>query len=48
MTKYKIIDSELHGQMLSKIGEDGVEWFIPLDERNSDYQAYLEHEASIK
>jgi hypothetical protein len=48
MITYKIIDSELHGQMLSKIDEDGVEWFIPIDPANSDYQAYLEHEATAK
>jgi hypothetical protein len=28
--------------------EDGSIIFIPLDEANSDYQAYLEHEATAK
>jgi hypothetical protein len=28
--------------------EDGSIIFIPLDEANSDYQAYLEHEAAAE
>lgn len=28
--------------------EDGNIIFIPIDEANSDYQAYLEHEAEAK
>lgn len=38
---YKIFRHSAYGDFLIKIGEDNKEWFIPTDEANSDYQAYL-------
>jgi hypothetical protein len=31
-----------------RTNEDGSESWIPTDKANSDYQAYLEHEAATK
>jgi hypothetical protein len=39
---YEILDIPNGGQVLKKTEDNGQEWFIPLDEGNSDYQAYLE------
>jgi hypothetical protein len=42
MPKYEIVISELSGsQIIKRINEDGSESWIPQDEGNSDYQAYL-------
>jgi hypothetical protein len=42
MQKYEIVTSELSGsQIIKRINEDGSESWIPQDEGNSDYQAYL-------
>lgn len=31
-----------HGRLvITMTGEDGTVWFIPEDEQNADYQAYL-------
>jgi predicted O-methyltransferase YrrM len=49
MMKYEIYQSPLDGgQTLKRENEDGSISFIPMDEANSDYQAYLEHEATSK
>jgi hypothetical protein len=45
--KYTIIENDL-GSLIKRENEDGTECFIPIDPANSDYQAYLEHEASAK
>ena len=37
---YEIIENEL-GAILKRKNDDGTESFIPMDESNSDYQAYL-------
>lgn len=29
------------GSILKRTDTDGKEWFIPMDETNADYQAYL-------
>jgi hypothetical protein len=34
------------GKLIAVNRSDG--WWIPADETNSDYQAYLEHEAQTK
>ena len=31
----------LENGVIKRISEDGKEWFIPKDEGNADYQAYL-------
>jgi hypothetical protein len=38
---YEIIDLEQFGKVLKRTDENGQEWFIPMDEANSDYQRYL-------
>jgi hypothetical protein len=45
---YEIIEIENSGSVLKKTDSSGQEWFIPMDPANSDYQAYLEHEAAAK
>lgn len=42
MQKYKEYIDELGNEILSKINDDGSISYIPKDEANSDYQAYLE------
>lgn len=41
MTEYKTITSEFGSEVLVKTDKDGKVWFIPMDEANADYQAYL-------
>jgi hypothetical protein len=36
-----IIDKETNRTTIKRTDLDGKEWFIPTDESNSDYQAYL-------
>jgi len=50
MTKpvYEVIDNANGTQSIQRTDPDGKVWSIPFDEANSDYQAYLEHEASSK
>ena len=44
---YKVI--EANGvTYIERTDEDGKVWSIPMDESNSDYQAYLKHEAETK
>lgn len=38
---YEVIEHELFGKSLRKINADGSVSSIPMDEANSDYQAYL-------
>ena len=45
---YEVIEIENSGSVLKKTDLSGQEWFIPIDTSNSDYQAYLEHEAKTK
>ena len=47
---YEVIEHELFGKSLRKINADGSVSSIPMDEANSDYQAYLnpvEHSTEI-
>lgn len=41
--EYKIIEADIAStsECIVRIDDDGSEWFIPADESNSDYQAYL-------
>jgi hypothetical protein len=39
---------ELDGSTIERTNEDGSISWIPKDLANSDYQAYLEHEAPAK
>ena len=41
--EYKIIGADIAStsERIVRIDDDGSEWFIPADESNSDYQAYL-------
>jgi hypothetical protein len=41
MIKYQIIENNIIGKILQRENEDGSISYIPLDESNSDYQAYL-------
>ena len=40
-TTYKLIQNEIGSAYLERTDEAGVISFIPIDEANSDYQAYL-------
>ena len=41
MPTYKVIDLTDYSY-IERTDEDGKVWSIPIDESNSDYQAYLE------
>jgi hypothetical protein len=41
--KYKKITDDANFSYIEKTDEDGKVWSIPMDESNSDYQAYLAH-----
>ena len=41
MTKYEIVTAEDGVKSLKKTTEDGTVWWLPFDEANTDYQAYL-------
>jgi hypothetical protein len=45
MTKpiYEVIENET----IKRIDADGKEWFIPMNEENSDYQAYLNKDKEV-
>jgi hypothetical protein len=47
-SEYKEITTFLGSTIIERTDEDGKVWLIPIDPANSDYQAYLEHEASTK
>jgi hypothetical protein len=44
---YKVIEANGFSY-IEKTDEDGKVWSIPMVEGNSDYEAYLEHEATAK
>jgi hypothetical protein len=44
---YEKVTSETGHQFIKRTDENGEAW-IPADPANSDYQAYLEYEASSK
>ena len=44
MVNYEIIASPSNGEILKRTDEDGTIWFIPMDETNSDYRAYLDRD----
>jgi hypothetical protein len=48
MTKYIKKTTNLNFEFIERINDDNSVSFIPLDPANSDYQAYLEHEAAAK
>ena len=43
MMQYEVIETQGFAAMLKQTDKDGKVWWIPMDESNSDYQAYLEH-----
>jgi hypothetical protein len=45
--KYEVITSEL-GEKYIRWDDEGTIRFIPMDESNADYQAYLADEATAK
>ena len=45
---YEVIESFDGIKTIQRTNADGSLTFIPINEANSDYQAYLEHEASSK
>ena len=38
---YELIQTQVDGEVIKRIDADGNEAWIPTDEGNSDYQAYL-------
>jgi hypothetical protein len=38
---YELITDELGQEVIKRTDADGKIWWIPMDEANSDYQAYL-------
>ena len=38
---YEEVTTDLGDTILKRTDEDGKVWWIPMDETNSDYQAYL-------
>ena len=48
MTNYEEFISEVSGnKLIKRVNEDGSISFIPMDEANSDYQAYLNPQAAL-
>ena len=45
---YELIEAEEGISTIKRTDENGLIAWIPLDPANSDYQAYLEHEAETK
>jgi hypothetical protein len=45
--EYTLIETDF-STYVERINDDGTSTAIPLDPANSDYQAYLEHEAAAK
>ena len=45
--EYKLIETDL-SSYIERTNDDGTYTAIPLNPANSDYQAYLEHEAKTK
>jgi len=43
MVKYELIKGEL-SDVIKRTDEDGKEWWIPINEANADYQAYLDRD----
>jgi hypothetical protein len=41
MTTYKEVTNEMGLTYIEKTEDDGKIWVVPIDESNSDYQAYL-------
>ena len=41
MIKYEVIKNPLGDETIKRTNEDGSISWIPMDEANSDYQAYL-------
>jgi hypothetical protein len=47
-SEYKEITTLLGATIIERTDQDGKVWLIPIDPANSDYQAYLEHEAAAE
>ena len=41
MTTYREVTNEMGLTYIEKTEDDGKIWMVPIDEANSDYQAYL-------
>ncbi len=48
MPTYEPFTTESGNEFIKRTNEDGTVSFIPIDPSNSDYQAYLKHEAEAK
>jgi hypothetical protein len=46
MIIYEIVENSLGGTNIKATLEDGTELWIPMDEGNSDYQAYLAEQST--
>jgi len=46
--RYEEIESRNGTTLLQRTDEDGTIWFIPMDETNSDYQAYLNKDKPVE
>jgi hypothetical protein len=47
MPKYEIKKDVLNNDVLVRTNDDETESWIPMDEANADYQAYLNPEAAL-
>jgi hypothetical protein len=41
MTRYEEVENELGAKFILRFNEDNSQSWIPIDQENSDYQAYL-------
>jgi hypothetical protein len=41
MTRYEEVENELGAKFILRFNEDDSQSWIPIDQENSDYQAYL-------
>jgi hypothetical protein len=44
MTTYREVTNEMGLTYIEKTEDDGKIWIVPMDESNSDYQAYLKRD----
>lgn len=46
--KYEIVNTMMGPDIIKRTDDDGMVWFIPTDEANADYQAYLAYVAELE
>ena len=45
---YEEVTNDLGTTLIKRTDEDGKVWWIPMDETNSDYQAYLNKDNPVE